>query len=110
MKKVKYFDNLYITAIVITILGALARLFDVEFAHYVFTLGVVLIIFLHGKNVFDKGDKDIRRQRLDRIGLFSSLMLGIASYLMFTGSNSWVVFVLIYALSTLFQSFRGNEI
>jgi hypothetical protein len=108
MKKNQYIDNLYITAAIITILGAFARLFDIEFAQYVFSLGVVLLIFLHGKNVFDKVEKDNRRQRLDRIGLFTSLMLAIAAYLMFTGSNSWVAFVLIYALSTFFQSFRGK--
>jgi len=99
----------FITAATLTILGSFAQLFKLVYAPYLFSLGVALLIFLHGMEVFDKTKTDKRQQRLARIGLLTSLMLGIGAYFMFVGSNSWVVMVLIYALSTFFQSFRGNS-
>ena len=98
----------FIIAGTLTILGSITQLFKLVYAPYVFSLGVVLVILLHSLDAFDKSKTDKRQQRLARIGLLTSLMLGIGAYFMFTGSNSWVVMVLIYALSTFFQSFRGN--
>ena len=99
----------FITAATLTILGSFAQLFKLVYAPYVFTLGVAILIFLHGMDAFDNSKIDKRQQRLARIGLLTSLMLGIGAYFMFVGSDSWVVMVLIYALSTFFQSFRGNS-
>ena len=98
----------FIIAGTLTILGSFAQLFKLVYAPYLFSVGVALLIVLHGIDAFDKTKTDKRQQRLARIGLLTSLMLGIGAYFMFTGSNSWVVMVLIYALSTFFQSFRGN--
>ncbi len=108
MNEKKIYQILFITAGTLTILGSIAQLFKTFYAPYLFTVGVVLLIFLHGVEVFDKSKTDKRQQRLARIGLLTSLMLGIGAYFMFIGSNSWVVMLLIYALSSFFQSFRGN--
>jgi len=108
MKEKQTSQILFITAGTITMLGAFARLFDLKYAPYIFSIGAALIIFIQGKNAFENSSTDRRQQRLARIGFLTSLMLGLAAYFMFTGSNSWVVMVLIYALSSLFQSFRGN--
>ena len=100
---------LFLIAGSFTILGAVLQLFVLNFAPYVFTAGVGLLIYLHAKEVFDDTQPDKRHQRLSRIGLITSLFLGLGSYFMFTGSNSWVVMILIYALSSFFQSFRGEK-
>jgi CDP-diglyceride synthetase len=100
---------LFIIAACITIIGAFAKLYDLLFAPYVFALGAGLIIFWYGKEAFINKAEDKRLQRLSRIGFINSLFLGVAVYFMFTGSNSWVVMVLIYSLSSFFQSFRGNK-
>ena len=107
MKETQPSQILFITAGTLTILGAFARLFDIGFAPYVFSLGALLLIFLQGKNAFEIKSTDARQRRLARIGFLTSLMLGLAAYFMFAGSNSWVVLVLIYALSSFFLSFRG---
>jgi len=94
-----------------TIIGAVAQLFEISSAPYIFAFGTGLIIFfqlllaLYVRN----NDDNTRTQRLTRIGLFSSLLLALAVYFMFKGSNSWVVAVLIYALSSFSLSFRGNS-
>lgn len=108
MKEKQPSQILFIFAGTIIILGAFARLFDIKYAPYIFSVGAALLIFIQGKNAFEGKDEDKRQQRLARIGFFTSLMLGLSAYLMFTNSNSWVVLVLIYALSSFFQSFRGN--
>lgn len=108
MKEKQPSQILFITSGTIIILGAFAKLFDINYAPYIFSVGAALLIFIQGKNALDKKITDKRQQRLARIGLITSLMLGLAAYLMFTNSNSWVVLVLIYALSSFFQSFRGN--
>ena len=100
---------LFIVAGSLSILGAILQLFVLSLAPYVFSVGVGLLIFLHAKEVFDNTQPDKRLQRLSRIGLITSLFLGLGAYFMFKGSNSWVVMVLIYSLSSFFQSFRATK-
>jgi hypothetical protein len=110
MKEKRPSQILFISAGTITILGAFARIFNISFAPYVFSIGAAVIIYLQGKIAYESNTGDKRKQRLARLGFLTSLMLGVAAYFMFTGPNSgaWVVMVLMYALSSFYQSFRGN--
>lgn len=92
-----------------TILGVFAKLFNVPNAVYLFAVGVAMLIYVQLKSMYDNRNADLRQKRLARNGLFSALLLALAVYFMYNGSNSWVVAVLIYALSSLFLSFRGNQ-
>ena len=109
MKKKQTPQLLFISAGTLTILGAFAKIFDVSFAPYIFSVGAALLIFLQGKHAFKISKASKREQRLARLGLLTSLTLGLAAYFMFVGSNSWVVLVLIYGLSSFFLSFRGDS-
>ncbi len=109
MKQNQLSQTLFLVGASLTVIGSFLQLFKVSFAPYIFAVGVVLIIFLHGQNVFDKSKTDKREQRMARMGLIYSLFLGIGVYFMFTDSNSWVVTVLIYALSTFYLSYRNNS-
>jgi len=109
MKQNQLSQILFLLGAGLTVIGSFTKLFDLNFAPYIFALGVVLLIFLHGQNVFDKSNPDKNQQRLARMVLMNSLFLGIGVYFMFTGSNSWVVMVLIYAISSFYLSFRGNS-
>ena len=108
MKKKNSFQILFIGGGTLTIIGAVAQLFKANYAPYVFAIGAAILIFIQVKITMDSWNVVMRQQRLARIGLFSSLLLALAAYFMFSGSNLWVVAVLIYALSSLFLSFRGN--
>jgi UDP-N-acetylglucosamine enolpyruvyl transferase len=99
---------LFISGGTITITGAVLQLFKISYAPYIFSVGAAILIFLQATIAFDNSIVDLRSKRLSRSGLFASLLLIMAAYLMFTNSNSWVVAVLIYSLSSLFLSFRGN--
>ncbi len=100
---------LLIASGLLIILGSFANFFEFHLGSFIFALGVALLIFSHSIHVFDKSIVDKREQRIARIGLMTSLMLAIAVYFMFIGSNSWVVMLLIYALSSFFLSFRTSK-
>jgi len=94
---------------VLTILGIFLNFFNIVYAPYVFSAGAAVLIVIQLKSAIDNRKAETRQKRLTINGVFSTLMLGLAAYFMFTGSNTWVVAVLIYALTALFLSFRGNN-
>lgn len=91
-----------------TIIGAVAQLFDIPIAPFIFSFGVILVLYFQFMHAWNTREADIRKQRLGRIGFLSSLLLALAAYFMFTNSNLWVIAVLIYALSSFSLSFRGE--
>jgi accessory gene regulator protein AgrB len=101
--------TIYIIGALLTFVGAVCKLFEKEFAPYIFTLGAAILIFLHAKSAYELRDAEIRKKRLSRSALMSGLLLGVAAYSMFTHTNLWVVAILIYSLSTLFVSFRRTN-
>jgi Ca2+/Na+ antiporter len=109
MKKTDINKVLLISGGGLTVFGCFAKLFDLSYAPYIFSVGAAFLIYIQLMYTIDNKNADSRQKRLTRNGLFSSLFLVIAAYFMFKDSNSWVVAVLIYALSTLFISFRGNQ-
>lgn len=90
------------------LIGTLAQIMDWKYAPYVFALGTVLAVMtaLLQARLFTENK---RLHRLGRIHFLSSLMLCLATYCMFIYSNSWVVFLLIYAVVTLFLTYRLPE-
>jgi hypothetical protein len=102
----QHLQNLFFGGGTFLIIGALTKLFEFSLASYVFSFGVAIIIFIQALNAFDRSKTDKNQQRLARLGLFNSLFLVIGAYFMFNSSNSWVVCVLIYSLTTLYLSFR----
>lgn len=98
----------YILGGSITLFGAIAQFLKYTFAPYVFAVGATLLIIYQLKVALDNRKSDMRIQRLSRMNFLASLLLAIATYLMFENSNLWVVGVLIYALVSLFISFRGE--
>lgn len=102
-------QNLQIIFIVggtITIIGAVAQLFNVKAAPYIFSAGALILIVLQFMAALKSKNTDPRLQRLTRVNFITSLLLALAAYFMFTSANSWVVAVLIYAISSLIMSFR----
>jgi len=94
---------------VLTILGACGQLFNVDYSPYVFSVGSALIIYIQLMHALGSKELSKRMQRLTRMSFFSSLLLALASYYMFVHSNSWVVALLIYSLTTVFYSFRTEK-
>jgi len=104
----KYSRLLIITGGSASTLGAVTQLINLNFAPYIFAFGAALLIINQLIVVVEDKSDDFRAKRLARLSLFASLLLGLAAYLMFTESNSWVVAVMMYALISIFLSFRGK--
>ena len=103
----KYFSLFSTIGLSAITLGAIIYVLDFAPAIYLFSFGALVIIITQLFVALQK-HTDSHKQRLSRISLISSLFLGLASYFMYTQSNSWVVAVLIYALITLYLSFRNK--
>ena len=103
----KYYSIFSAIGLSAVIIGAVAHIIGFAPAIYIFSFGALIIIITQLFVALEKQTEN-RKQRLTRMSFMSSLLLGLASYFMFTHSNSWVVAVLIYALITLFLSFRNK--
>ena len=93
---------------IFTLVGAVTQFTHFEYAPYIFAVGAALLIYCHIKNILATSEDNFRTKRLSRIGFISALMLLVACYFMFIGSNAWVVFLLIYAVVTFALSFRSE--
>jgi hypothetical protein len=97
----------YIIASVLCLFGAIGQILEIKFSPIMFSIGALIIIVLKFLSIENGSTFNKRKQRLDRIGFMSSLLLGLAAFSMFTDSNLWVVALLIYSILSFFLSFRG---
>lgn len=95
-----------IIANVLLLAGAVMAIANIAGAVYVFGVGSMGVLYLALQQIWKDAQNDKRKSRLYRINLMMSLMLLLGAYFMYIGSNSWVVALLIYALTVLFLSTR----
>ncbi len=97
-----------IIAFLLLLAGAVGRIVDQHyaFAPYVFGVGAFLMVVLAISDMWSHRSAAFRETRLFRINLLASLALVIGAYLMYRNSNSWVICLMVYALVTLFLSYR----
>ncbi len=93
---------------VFTLAGAALQLFEFKFSKYIFAAGALTLIVVYFIQNFRAKNESKRVQRMYRLMIFASLFLGVGAYLMFTGEDTWVVMVLLYALISVFLSFRNT--
>ncbi len=96
---------------VLVFAGAVFQLFDFDYAisKYIFSLGALSLIVVYFTQNYQAKDEDKRTQRQYRLMIFASLFLGVSAFLMFKNDERWVVLVLVYALISVFLSFRGKK-
>jgi hypothetical protein len=90
----------------IVIAGSLGHFMKWSPSKYIFGLGSLMIILYQLLEVMSYDKDDFRIKRILRMNLTMSLLLGLATYSMFDGTNLWIVALLIYALVSLFLTFR----
>jgi uncharacterized membrane protein len=106
MKNRILLNSLFPTGAIFVFAASILFYFKIPQVEYLFATGAVALISYHGILAFIQDDKDKNVLRLYRMGFLASFFLAIASYFIFTQSNSWIVMVLIYAIITLYISFR----
>lgn len=108
MQKLNLTTTLFAISGILLLAGAVLSILKLEYGAYVFSAGSVGLVCLQAKEAYDKRNEELRNKRLARISLFNNVLLVLAAYSMFTSTNSWVVLLLVYALSSFFLSFRGD--
>ncbi len=108
-RKNKYIQYLYVSGILLVITGSFGHFFDQPLFKYIFGAGTLLLIVKQLIEMFNTISPDFRQKRLMRMNMMLTLMLALATYSMFDGSTLWIAVVLIYALVTLFMSFRNEK-
>lgn len=107
MNKAKLNNNLFYFSTLLVISGIIMHISDYENASYVFLAGACLFSLSRVFNFIIYRSKS--KGRILQIQIFSGLSLILSAYLMYKGSNSWSVFVLLTALIELYTSFRGGN-
>ncbi len=107
MKKLNYLQILYVIGILLVVFGSLGHFNRLDIAKYFFGAGSVLIILERLIVQFQTKEADFKAQRIGRMQLMMSLLLGLGTYSMFDGTTLWIATIVIYALVTLFLSFRS---
>lgn len=74
-----------------------------------FSIGALLLIVVYYIQYHKLKGVNQRTVRLYRLMFFISLLLALAAYLMFVKDERWIVLVLIYAITSIFLSFRDNS-
>ena len=91
------------------LIGATLAIFSIQIAPYLFAAGTSLVLLETILQIRSTSNMSVRQKRLIRLRFVNILMLGFTVYYMFIANNSWVVFLLIYALTTIFLSYRNPE-
>ena len=104
--KNKFVQFAYVSGIILVIAGSFGYFFDYDSFKYVFGIGALVVIVNQMIITFKSSESDFSKRRILRMNLMLSLMLALATYSMFDGTTLWIAVVLIYALTTLFMSFR----
>lgn len=104
--KINILTVFYVSGLLLVILASMGHFFEIEYSNYVFTIGASMLVIERIIVMLREKETDFRKQRLLRMNLMLSLVLVLAAYSMLDGTTLWIPAVLIYALITLFLSFR----
>jgi len=107
MNKQKLNNNLFYFSTLLVLAGILLKISNYQTASYAYLAGACLFTLSRVFSFILNRTKI--RGRLLQIQIFSGMSLIVSAALMYRGSNSWSVFVLLTALIELYVSFRGGE-
>lgn len=99
----KSLSALYYLGMGLVFVGTLMSLAQLQKAPWIFTIGVVPIL---GIRFYNRAVCSKERQRINSILVVSALFLAMASFVMLTGRNYWIIAVLIAASLDTYASFR----
>lgn len=92
---------------VAVVAGSLFHFFEFPAGKFIFGAGALILIVQQLLLMLNSPVQGFREQRLQRMNFMVSLVLALAVYSMVEGTTLWIAAVLIYALVTLFLSFRS---
>lgn len=108
-KQVIYY--LQLIGSIFVLIGAALKYFsfEIEAYKYIFSAGALSLLVVSFAQYFNNRKGNTRVQRQYRLMLFATAFLGVSAYLMFRNDERWVILVLVYALVSVFLSFRSDK-
>lgn len=107
MQKVSLNILAQVVGSVAVVAGSFVHFLEFPSGKFIFAAGALTVIVLQLIILIKSPAQGFREQRLQRMNFMVSLVLALAVYSMVEGTTLWVPAVLIYALVTLFLSFRS---
>ncbi len=107
MKDNKLIKQALVISFLALVAGSLMHFFEVPAGKYIFGGGAAVIILIQLIYLLKVPADGFRAQRLQRMNFMVSLVLALGVYSMVEGTTLWIAAILIYALVTLFLSFRN---
>jgi len=95
-----------VTGALLLIAGSLGYFMELQPSKYIFGVGALALITFQLIEFLSFKKDDFRIKRILRMNLMMSLLLALATYSMFEGTNLWMASLVIYAMVSLFFSFR----
>lgn len=105
--KTKILKATHLLGGVLTLCGVALDFLRNEKSKWLFIAGVAILVIVQLFYMFQTKTDDIRKKRLLRLMFLSTVLLGIAAYLMYMGNGYWLVLVLIYALLSIYLATRN---
>lgn len=100
----KLLNTVFAIGAILVLISSVLVMENVVWGKYVFSVGVALFVIARIRMVYT--GKDFRLKRLNRLYFMSSLLLVISACLQFRGNNSWIVLLLIVAITEFYTSAR----
>lgn len=107
-KLYKLLSYLQVVGIILVIIGSFGYFFNYSSFKYIFALGALAVVVFQLISIYTSNNQDFRVKKRNRLNLMLSLLLALAAYSMFDGTTLWMAIILIYALVTLFLTFRNT--
>lgn len=105
MKNKCLYDILFALAAFFILTGAVINLYYPQYAPYIFSVGVALLIIVRINTMY-KGN-DFRLKRLQNMQIIATLLYIPVAYFMFVQSKVWVAILTAAAVMELVTSFRA---
>ncbi len=109
MMNKKHLNLLQIIASVAVFVGVILKFTNIEVAKYLFAAGVLGLFIVQILYAYQTRKEPVRNKRIASLMFIVTVVLGVGAYFMYIGNDNWVLTVLIYALVSLFLSFRGKK-
>ena len=103
----KILNIVFAVGAILMLISSVLVMENVIWGKYVFATGVALFVISRSKMIYT--GSDFRLKRLTRLYLLSSILLVVSATLQFKGNNSWIVLLLIVAISEFYTSMRATS-
>lgn len=105
----KHLNLLQIISSIAVFVGVILKFAHIEIAKYLFIFGVLGLFILQILYSYKTRKESVKHKRINSLMFIITTILGVGAYFMYIENDNWVLTVLIYALVSLFLSFREKS-